>query len=224
MCITLCITLCNCIFAHQAGIYVGNDKNWSEIWWWIHFAKIGWTRTSLQSWALFLTMFLPVCHLTKAMTQINDSIPGCKNMFSLRLEFIEAGSWDCIQRRPAVRQPARQPSWAFLTPSATHKECAFLPLSELKNLTSLMFLLERPIQFQKSWLENYQNRMHCQLKLRGQRLFQKKKWDPITSWYTAAIFYPALLPENPFFGYYRLKIGKRYTDLFKSHLCAVHFG
>ena len=121
-------------------------------------------------------------------------------------------------------QLARQPSWAFLTPSATHKECAFLPLSELKNLTSLMFLLERPIQFQKSWLENYQNRMHCQLKLRGQRLFQKKKWDPITSWYTAALFYPALLPENPFFGHYRLKIGKRYTDLFKSHLCAVHFG
>ena len=68
-------------------------------------------------------------------------------MFSLRLEFIEAGSWDCIQRRPAGRQLARQPSWAFLAPSTTHKECAFLPFSELKNLTSLMFLLERPIQF-----------------------------------------------------------------------------
>ena len=186
------------------------------------FCKNRLNRNKSESRVEHEIIFLPVCHLTKAMTQINDSIPGCKNMFSLRLEFIEAGSWDCIQRRPAGRQLARQPSWAFLTPSTTHKECAFLPLSELKNLTSLMFLLERPIQFQKSWLENYQNRRHCQLKLRGQRLFQKKKWELITSWYTAALFYPALLPENPFFGHYRLKIGKRYTDLFKSHLWVFH--
>ena len=139
------------------------------------------------------------------------SIEACKDMFPLRREFIEAGSWCCIQRRPAggTRGGHSCASACPKPPSKTFPSHSAIKSETPVRRTSSVFFCCNP--------EYYQNGERCQLKL--STFPMKSVSAPITRWYTGPILPEHYYLKNPFFWHYQLKLANYTTTFcFESHL------
>ena len=128
-------------------------------------------------------------------------------MFPLRRKFIEAGSWCCIQRRPAG---GRQ-GWPFLPQDAqTAFQRLFHPILQSK----VKLLIDGPrLVFRNPDFRIIRITSGASSSL-AESLFQIKKWERTDNLLIhRPHFTRTLLPEKSIFLALSAEIGKLYTDL-----------